>query len=315
MHTHDTIADTNTTAQLPVDPSPTDPAVENTPTRAVMPRLRSRLLLLVLLLLFIGGSVTWLLWPDVVAALAVTPVSLRSPMLSARKHLAPTPTAVPTLVPTPTLATAWISLAEDTFKRPDQVLWGQATSGTLWGADANTQTAFAIANKMGRITNRTGKHLYIAIIGPAVTNEEITCTFQVTAFRHANVGVVLHYQNATNWVRATLNGTALLISQMENGHFSRLGESPFVPPASGTVTLRFRADDGTLFAQVWITGTPEPTAWMLEISDPSLSSPAGAGEGGIMAVLRGANAVMVTGFVESGEQTTNAIARRERNEI
>jgi hypothetical protein len=195
------------------------------------------------------------------------------------------------------------------------VLWGQATSGTLWGAGANTQTAFAIANKMGRITNRTGKNLYIAIIGPAVTNEDITCTFQVTDFRHANVGVVLHYQNASNWVRATLNGTALLISQMENGHFSRLGESPSVPPAPGTVTLRFRADGGTLFAQVWITGTPEPTAWMLEISDPSLSSPAGTGEGGIMAALRGTNAVMVTGFVESGEQMTNAAARAaERNE-
>jgi hypothetical protein len=299
MHDHN--HDIDTTSPLLVHPLTTDPDAETALTRKVMPRLRSRLLLLVLLLLFIGGSITWLLWPDVVAALTVTPLS---PMPEVGKPLAHVPSARPTPAPINTSATTWMTLAEDTFKRPNQSLWGQATSGTLWGADANTEVAFAIANKMGRITNRTGKHLYIAIIGPAATNEDITCTFQVTDFRHANVGVVLHYQNASNWVRATLNGSALMISQMAHDHLSRLGESPFALQDGATVTLRFRADQGTLAASAWIAGsataTPASTTWMLMLHEPSIS--VGTGSGGIIAVLRGQNVVAVTSFLETGEQ-------------
>jgi hypothetical protein len=302
MHTHDTIADTNTTAQLPVDPSPTDPAVENTPTRAVMPRLRSRLLLLVLLLLFIGGSVTWLLWPDVVAALSIAP----SPLPAQQRHAASlhriAPTLTPAQPPSPT-ASMWVALAQDTFHRPDQALWGDASSGEAWGADANAASAFAIVNGTGRITNQRGKHLYAAIIGPQVSNADIACTFSVQDTDHANVGVTLHWHNAAHWVRATLNGTFLIISQMGNGHLSRLAESPFALQNGVAVTLRFRAEQGVLEASAWTAGGPAPTTWMLMLRDPALAEDTGSD--GIIAALHGPNMLTVTSFLETGTQNAH----------
>jgi hypothetical protein len=179
-------------------------------------------------------------------------------------------------------------------------LWGAATSGGTWGADANTASAFTILSDTGRITNERGKRLYAAIIGPQTANEDIACTFSVQDADHANVGVVLHWHNANNWVRATLNGTFLIISQMTNGHLSRLAESPFALQNGEMVTLRFRDDQGTLEASAWTVGSSMPSTWILMIHDLALAGDAGSG--GIIAALRGPNMVTVTSFLETGKQ-------------
>jgi hypothetical protein len=264
--------------------------------------LRPRLALLAMLLLFLCGSVTWLLWPDVVAALSIAP----SPLPAQQRHAAPlhriAPTLTPAQTPSPTAST-WVALAQDTFHRPDQALWGDASSGEAWGADANAASAFAIVNGTGRITNQRGKHLYAAIIGPQMSNVDIACTFSVQDADHANVGVTLHWHNAAHWVRATLNGTFLIISQMGNGHLSRLAESPFALQNGVAVTLRFRAEQGVLEASAWTAGGPAPTTWMLMLRDPALAEDTGSG--GIIAALHGSNMLTVTSFLETGVKNAN----------
>jgi hypothetical protein len=275
------------------------------PARSTRMRLCSRLLLLALLLLFLGGSLTWLLWPDVVAALSVMP----SPSPWTHKAYTHSITPIPTVAPSPT-ASAWRTIVQDSFGRPDQTYWGQASDGMAWGADANAKTAFTIVNQHGQIRSRKGTHTFEALIGPAITNAEIDCTLMVSTMQDANVGVVLHWQNVSNWLRASLNHAMLVISQMAHGHLSRLGASPFVVPDGATVTLRFRAENGMLEAAAWIAGTPEPKSWMLMIRNPSLAA---SGSGGIVVVLRGANVMTVTSFQEIGEQSTSGTDMLERN--
>jgi hypothetical protein len=291
-------------ASLPVSAVNTPTEQQSRHTRIT---LRSRLLLLTLLLLFLSGSVTWLRWPDVVTALSVA-LSPSPRTRAAHLH---------SIMPTPTIAlsataSTWHTIVADSFGRPNQTYWGQASDGMAWGADANTKTAFTIVNQRGQIRSRQGTHTFEAVIGPAITNAEIDCTLTVVStMQDANVGVVLHWQNASNWLRASLNHAMLVISQMAHGHLSRLGASPFVVPDGTSVTLRFRAENGMLEAAAWDAGTSEPKSWMLMIRNPSLAA---SGSGGIVVVLRGANVVTVTRFLEIGASGIGKAHVSGRNE-
>src|SRR5436309_10748829 len=75
-------------------------------------------------------------------------------------------------------------LAQDTFQRANQALWGAASDGQSWEGDANKLAAFSI-HTSGQIANNRGQggQIYNALIGPASENVNLVVSGSVDPFR------------------------------------------------------------------------------------------------------------------------------------
>lgn len=187
----------------------------------------------------------------------------------------PTPTPSPSPSPSPTgtataTATAGTPLAQDTFQRPNQALWGTASDGQTWGGDANTQSVFSIASNAGLVSNATTS--YSAVLGPAATNAEVLFTGSMSSYSNNNLGAVLRWTDGNNWYKAYIDGASLVVQKRVNGATTILGSVPFTATAGTSYTLRFRVVGTTLYAKVWQTGTTEPANWMVMVTDTTFSS-------------------------------------------
>ena len=185
-------------------------------------------------------------------------------------------------------------LAQDTFARPDQLLWGTATNGSPWQADANRSPAFAIAGHTGTITG--GRGFFDALLGPLVSNEEAQTTASITRFNGGrdNFGVVVRFSDANDYYKTYLDGASLVLIKRVAGHTSALSSVPFAAQDGRSYSLRFRAVGQQLFVRAWPSAGPEPGGWMITASDGSLTS----GFGGLRALLENDIAITVTAFGE-----------------
>jgi len=194
-----------------------------------------------------------------------TPTSGSSPTPTNTVLPSPTPTLSPTVSPTP-----GTTLAQDTFQRPNQALWGKASDGHTWGGDANTVSAFSIVNTTGQISNGNG--IYNAVLGSTATDAEVLFSGSMSSYSNNNLGAVLRWSNTNNWYKAYINGTTLVVQKKVNGASTSIGSASFAATAGTSYTLRFRVVGTTLYARVWQTGTTEPTNWMIMVTDTSFSS-------------------------------------------
>ncbi|HLQ28260.1 MAG TPA: hypothetical protein VK140_03370, partial [Ktedonobacteraceae bacterium] len=179
----------------------------------------------------------------------------------------PSPTVTMTPLPSPTPGSI---LAQDTFQRPNQALWGTASDGHTWGGDANTVSVFSIVNNTGQVSNSATS--YSAILGPAATNAEVLFSGSMSSYSNNNLGAVLRWTNGNNWYKAYINGTSLVAQKKVNGATTIIGSASFTATAGTSYTLRFRVVGTTLYAKVWQTGTTEPINWMIMVTDTSFSS-------------------------------------------
>ena len=177
----------------------------------------------------------------------------------------PSPTTIPTPSPTP-----MITLAQDTFQRANQALWGTASDGQTWGGDANTNSAFSIVNSSGQVSNSTGN--FSAVLGVTATNADVLFSGSVSSYTSTNLGAVLRWDDSKNFYRAFINKTSLVIQKRFHNATTTLGSVPFAATAGTAYSLRFQSNGSTLYAKVWQMGTTEPTSWMVTASDTSLSS-------------------------------------------
>src|SRR5207248_784815 len=69
----------------------------------------------------------------------------------------------PVTKPTTTKMPGAKVLAQDTFARPNQSLWGTASDGQMWSSDAAQSHAFSIVNHAGLVSNGSG--IFDAILG------------------------------------------------------------------------------------------------------------------------------------------------------
>lgn len=196
----------------------------------------------------------------------------------------------PGITPTPTMPTA---IAQDTFHRPNQFLWGTASDGLLWGADANRKAVFQIINDSGRIVN--GQGTYSAIIGPSVTNAEILFTGTLSSFQQDNLGAVLRWQDALDWYKACIDGNQLLLLKDVDGTITLLNAVSFSANANTLYSLRFAIEGAQLFARVWPAGQTEPSTWMVQATDTSFTS----GLGGLRLIVENGEQAAITMFVET----------------
>jgi hypothetical protein len=191
----------------------------------------------------------------------------------------PTPTPTPTVTPSPSPTvtvtpspspTPGTTLAQDTFQRPNQALWGTASDGHTWGGDANTVSVFSIFNNTGQISNGNG--IFNAVLGSTATDAEVLFSGSMSSYSNTNLGAVLRWSDANNWYKAYINGTTLVVQKKVNGATTILGSVPFTAAPNTSYTLRFRVVGTTLYARVWQTVATEPTNWLITVTDTSFSS-------------------------------------------
>jgi len=215
---------------------------------------------------------------------------------SASTRLAVAPTQVPSAVPSPknsvTLPPTGI-LAQDNFQRPDQAFWGITTGGQAWGADARASQSFAVVNHMGAVTNGSG--VYDAILGPRATNVEVVLSGSLNHYATSSLGPVLRWTDANNLYKVFLGGGQLILLKKVAGVVTILKTVTF-PAQDGTAyTFRFRATGSQLSARVWPANQPEPSNWMIMVTDNDLQS----GYGGLRVVMQSGATANITSFMET----------------
>lgn len=242
-------------------------------------------------MLGIGGLISGLFSSRIQAALTLPPYSKTNPMQIAAKSTPPVTTQ-----PSPTPPGM---LAQDTFLRADQKLWGTASDGQTWSGDANQSNAFTIFGATGQIA---GNGTFNALLGPPSANIQVVVSGSTNSFArgHSNFGAVLRWSNDENWYKAYIDGSNLIVIKRVNGVISRLGAVSFAAQGGISYTLRFGVVGSALFAKVWRTSTAEPADWMLSPVDASLPS----GQGGIRVLLQNGVVIRITAFLETTAATT-----------
>jgi streptogramin lyase len=192
-----------------------------------------------------------------------SPTVSPSPTMS----VSPSPTVPPSPTITPTPGT---TLAQDTFQRANQQRWGNASDGLTWGGDANNSSVFSIVNNTGQLSK--GASIYNAVLGPVATDSEVIFSGSLSSFKYTNLGAVLHWKDSNNWYKAYIDGTKLIVQKKVNGTTTTLKTVPFAATAGTSYSIDFSIVGTTLSANAWLTGTTEPSGWMVTATDSSLSS-------------------------------------------
>lgn len=242
----------------------------------------------------LGGLLAGIFSHSIEAALTLPKVNTIQTNTTAKTPARYIASPVPT-VPSPVPNTMNI-LAKDTFQRPDQPFWGTASDGRVWAGDANTINAFSIVRNAGQIDNQQG--IYNAILGSATTGAEVVFSASVNQFNPntVNIGAVLRWTDGNHWYKAFINGTELVILKRIQGSSTRLAAIPFSAQNGASYSLCFRAIGATLFAKVWRSNEPEPTSWMLSITDTGTLLLSGTG--GLRVAVQADTVVRVTSFLE-----------------
>jgi len=184
-------------------------------------------------------------------------------------------------MPSSTAMTASV-LAQDTFQRNNQRLWGTASDGQTWGGNANSSQSFAIDGQTGFVGNVQG--VFDAILGPRTTDADVTFSGSLTFFGNgsSNIGSLLRWMDTNNWYKAYLDGTQLILLKKVAGNLTRLNVVVFPTQSNKEYTLRFRVVGSMLMAKAWLTDQAEPSNWMVTANDTSLT----AGFGGLRVVVQ-----------------------------
>ena len=191
-------------------------------------------------------------------------------------------------------------LAQDTFQRNDQALWGASSDGRQWEGDANTSQSFSIANAAGRISNGQGS--LNAVLGDPVADSEVLASGSVNQFTgNANFGTVLRWTDGDNWYKVLLDGTHLNVLRRVNGQSTTLRSIHFTAQADRVYMLRFRAVGAMLFASAWRMDQTEPNRWLVITSDNSLAS----GRVGLRVVVQPTTIINVTSFTAMSASLNN----------
>ncbi|MGI9058591.1 MAG: PQQ-binding-like beta-propeller repeat protein [Ktedonobacteraceae bacterium] len=213
---------------------------------------------------------------------------------------APTPTPSPSVTASVTASpgitpstTPGTTLAQDTFLRPNQSLWGTASDGQSWGADANTLSTFSISANSGQVLGSgTSARSYNAVLGPSATDAEVLFSGSVSSYGGNTLGATLRWTDSNHFYRAFINGKTLTVVKKVGGPLTTLGSVPFAAKTGTVYSIRFRVIGSTLTAKVWASGTSEPSGWMVTASDSTLT----AGHCGVLVYLANAITADVTAF-------------------
>lgn len=180
------------------------------------------------------------------------------------------PNVSPTPTPTPPFVTVGAFISQDTFQRPNQTHWGSASDGNVWGADAASSSVFSISSNSALATNPGG--ILAGTLGASATDAQVLTTGSINSFNGGDYGVILRYTNGTNWYKAYIDGSSLIIRRNLNGNNIVLVSTPFAATAGTSYTIKFQTVGTWLLAKAWATNSAEPASWMLSTTDNTFSS-------------------------------------------
>src|SRR5450432_152439 len=205
---------------------------------------------------------------------------------------APQPAQPRPVLATPGATPVVNTLAQDTFQRQNQQLWGTATDGRTWEGDANKANAFSIANGVGQIANTQGA--LNALLGLPGTNMEVMVSGSLNQYNkgQVNLGAVLRWTDDKDWYKVLIDGTHVSILKRFKGVTTTLATVPFQAQGGTMYSLRFRAIGAMLFARAWQVGSPEPQNWMLNVTDTTLTT----GQAGVRVLVQDESVVNITTF-------------------
>jgi len=149
-------------------------------------------------------------------------------------------------------------IVEDTFQRPDQTGWGNASDGLPWSVG----THFSIASNLGVITGGG-----TATIGPNLMDSQIT--FEGMTSTGESFGPILRW-NASNdsGYMAALGGGNFQIQRVTNGSTTALATTAATITTNTQYMIRFKVTSQQLQAKFWPASQLEPSTW-LTTTDPS----------------------------------------------
>jgi hypothetical protein len=262
---------------------------------------RSLILAIVIIVVLMGGMVSGVFADSIQRALAL-PVHTTKPPLQNTTQMGTVTTgqgAVRATAPATMSGQQPTSmLANDTFQRADQALWGTASDGQAWMGDANSVQAFSVVGNAGQIASAQNT-TFNALLGPVAVNAEVTVDGSVSPFDgKTNLGVVVRWTNNKNWYKALIDGTTLRILKNVQGTQATLANASFTAQAGVPYTLRFRAVGTMLLAKAWPSGTQEPTQWLATATDTTLTS----GKMGIRVVIQNGTTIKVNSFLSTTAQ-------------
>lgn len=233
-------------------------------------------------LMVLVSTISAFFTPSILAALMIPATPSNRSNTNTASTTQPTMNAPKTgSMPSPTAMTASV-LAQDTFQRNNQRLWGTASDGQTWGGNANSSQSFAIDGQTGFVGNVQG--VFDAILGPRTTDADVTFSGSLTFFGNgsSNIGSLLRWMDTNNWYKAYLDGTQLILLKKVAGNLTRLNVVVFPTQSNKEYTLRFRVVGSMLMAKAWLTDQAEPSNWMVTANDTSLT----AGFGGLRVVVQ-----------------------------
>lgn len=243
--------------------------------------LRNSLVLLVLLLL--GDGLAALCFPQIQAALS----------LSAGTGQPAARVATPAVAAMTSGASPEV-LASDTFQRANQPYWGTSSDGHTWQADASNARNFSIYEHAGLITS-TPQPIYCnAILGPVVTDAEITFNAALSQYSTSALGAILRWSDPNNYYTLSLDGQHLLFARVMDGMTTPLQMLPYPARDGALYTFRVRAAGARFFAAVWPGGQPAPANWQIEVTDSALAT----GQAGVRALVQNGARARITAFTE-----------------
>jgi hypothetical protein len=184
------------------------------------------------------------------------------------------------------------TLAQDTFQRQNQLLWGTASDGHMWDGDANKANSFSIVNGVGQIANAQGA--LNALLGQPGTNMEVMVSGSLNQFHdgEVNLGAVLRWTDGNDWYKVLIDGTHFNLLKRVRGVTTTLASVPFQAQGGIMYSLRFQAIGAMLFARVWQVDSLEPQNWMLNVTDTTLTT----GQAGVRVLLQDTSVVNITVF-------------------
>jgi hypothetical protein len=199
----------------------------------------------------------------------------------------------PVAKPTTTTMPGTMVLAQDTFARPNQPLWGTASNGEMWSADAAQSPAFSIVNHAGLVSNGSG--IFDAILGTRTADSEVLFSGSVSRFPASNMGALLRWTDSNNMYKVFIDGTDLIALKKVNGVVSELQSVPFPAQNGRSYIIRARVVGKSIMARVWPASQAEPSAWMLTATDSDLAS----GFDGMRLIVQNGVTITITSFLES----------------
>jgi hypothetical protein len=189
-------------------------------------------------------------------------------------------------------------IAQDTFFRPNQPLWGTASDSQVWGDDANTAAPpFAIASHTGFLTMGAAGMTYSATLGPSSDDEDVLVLGNMdTTDESCNWGPVARFADANNYYKAYLDGVYFVLQKQLAGTKTVLAQvgHPILP--STYYNIRLQALGSTIRARVWANGLGEPATWDVMATDTDLSS----GRTGIRALIPSSSQIHFKSFLALG---------------